>query len=207
VALAAAGCSGKHATAQEQQLERADLVAAAHTLRGAEASVGSEVEAAKAAWPLVSDGVPAHPSASWRAAVALADRRAGAMRLPALFAERGAASLTGPASGLAGTFRSFGVLSARGWRLIDAAGGEVQHGDALVARFARENVALYVECVYDAHFGLAQLGKRVLKAYKTLGGSKAFGSSLTQAEVDGLAAFYSEASDRLHPRARVRLGS
>lgn len=169
--------------------------------------MGSEVAAAKAAWPLVLDGLPAHPSAAWRAAIGLADRRASAMRLPALFEERQAASLTGPASGLASTFRSFGVLSTRGWRLIDAAGGEVQHGDALAARFARENVALYVECVYDAHFALAQLGKRLLSAYKTLGGTHAFGSSLTQAEVDGLADFYSQASDRLQPRARVRLGS
>ncbi len=166
-----------------------------------------EVAAAKAAWPFVLDGVPADPSASWQAPIQLADQRAGAAHVPALFEEGQAASLTGPASGLAGTFRSFGTLSARGWLLIGAASQQAEHGGVLAARFARENAPLYIESVYDANFALAQLGKHVQAAYKTLGGASTFGASLTQAEVDDLAAFYSEANDRLQPRARVRLGS
>ena len=166
-----------------------------------------EVAAAKAAWPFVLDGVPADPSASWHAPIQLADQRARAVHVPALFEEGQAASLTGPASGLAGTFRSFGTLSARGWLLIGAASQQAEHGGVLAARFARENAPLYIESVYDANFALAQLGKHVQAAYKTLGGASTFGASLTQAEVDHLAAFYSEANDRLQPRARVRLGS
>ena len=75
------------------------------------------------------------------------------------------------------------------------------------ARFARANVALYIESVYDAHFSLAQIGKHLLAAYKTLGGGGAFGASLTPAEVDALARAYSEGQDRLYPHVGVRFGS
>ena len=75
------------------------------------------------------------------------------------------------------------------------------------ARFARENVALYIESVYDGHFALAQIGKQLLDGYRTLGGQAPFGGTLTQAEVDALASAYSEAADRLHPHVGVRLGS
>jgi hypothetical protein len=204
------GCgSGKRATPQEQQLERADLIAASRALQGAEPSVRSEVAATKAAWPLIVDGLPAGTgvSSTARAAIRLASQRASALALPALFSEHEAASLTGPSSGMAGTFRSFSVLAARGWLLIDAAAEQVEHGHPIAARFARENVALYIESVYDAHFGLAQIGEHMLAAYKTLGAANTFGASLTQAEVDDLADFYSEADDRLHPHSRVRLGS
>ena len=169
----------------------------------------AEVAATRAAWPLVVDGLPADASlsASSRAAIGLASQRASALTLPSLFGEHEAASLTGPSSGIAGTFRSFSVLAARGWLLIDAAAGQVERGDSAAARFARENVALYIESVYDAHFGLAQIGKHLLAGYKTLGAASKFGASLTQTQVDGLADFYSEANDRLHPHSRVRLGS
>jgi hypothetical protein len=207
--IAASGCGGRKATPQEQRLERADLIDVSRALEGAEPSVRGEVAATKGAWPLVVDGLPADANAGARsrAAIQLASQRAAALRLPAVFEEHEAASLTGPGSGVAGTFRGFNVLSARGWRLIDAAAEQVEHGDPTAARFARENVALYIECVYDAHFGLAQIGRHMLAAYNTLGGAKAFGASLTQAEIDGLADFYSEANDRLRPRSRVRLGS
>lgn len=74
-------------------------------------------------------------------------------------------------------------------------------------KFARENVGLYIESVYDGHFDLAQIGKRLEKGYHNLGGEAVFGSSLTSAEVTVLADAYSEAATRLHPHVGVRLGS
>jgi hypothetical protein len=61
--------------------------------------------------------------------------------------------------------------------------------------------------VYDAHFGLAQIGKKLLDGWEKLGGSGAFGASLPRGEVERLAGLYSEASDRLHPHDGVKLGS
>ena len=75
------------------------------------------------------------------------------------------------------------------------------------ARFARENAALYIESVYDGHFSLAQIGKKLLDGYRKLGGPAAFGTALTQQEVDALAHAYSEDADRLHPHVTARLGS
>ncbi len=207
-ALAAGGCgSSPHATAAEARLERADLIAVVHTLDAQEASVRSEVAAAKAAWPLLIDGLPADTRELPRSAVRSANERAAALRLPALFQERRAASLAGPATSLAGTFRSYFLLTVRGWRLVDAALEAVEHGSAADARFARANVALYIESIYDAHFALAQIGKQMPIDYNRLGGAAAFGASLTPAEIEALATSYSEADDRLQPRARVRLGS
>jgi len=68
-------------------------------------------------------------------------------------------------------------------------------------------VALYIDGVYDGHFTLAQLGKQVAAGYETLGGAPAFGTALTETEVDRLAQSFSEANDRLHPHVGVRLGS
>ena len=74
------------------------------------------------------------------------------------------------------------------------------------ARFARENVALYIESVYDGHFDLAQIDKHLTDGYRQLGGAGGVREALTQAEVDALGDAYSEASVRLHPHVGVRLG-
>jgi hypothetical protein len=207
-AIAAGGCGGGYrATPQALRLQRADLVAVARALSSVEPAVRSEVTATKAAWPFIANGLPADTGTISRPAIRAATERAGALRLPGLFAEREAASLTGPGSSLAGTFRTFSILATRGWRLVGAAIEEIEHGSPVAASFARANVALYIESVYDAHFSLAQIGKRLLAAYRTLGGAAVFGASLTQAEVDDLAGIYSEAADRLHPHTGVRLGS
>ncbi len=207
-AIALAGCgAGRSATPQELRLQRADLVAVCRTLSGVEHAVAGEVAATRAAWPFVVNGLPADTGTIGRAAIRTAGERAAALRVPGLFQEREAASLTGPGSSLAGTFRTFSLLAARAWLLIGGAIGEIEHGSPAAARFARANVALYIESVYDAHFSLAQIGKQLLAGYKKLGGTAAFGASLTQAEVDGLAHTYSEATDRLHPHTGVRLGS
>ena len=207
-ALAIAGCgSGPHATVPESRLERGDLAVIANAL-GAEApAVQREVEATKAAWPLMIDGLPAEIRKLARTPVRIATERASALRLPSVFGEHQAASLTGPATSLAGTFREYYLLTGRGWRLISAAIEQSEHGPATAASFARANAALYIESVYDAHFALAQIGKQLPIDYERLGGAAAFGSSLTPSEVDALARSYSEANDRLQPRARVRLGS
>jgi hypothetical protein len=206
-ALALAGCGAKKgATPQALQLERGDLVAVAQALSGQEASVDSEVAATKAAWPLIANGLPADGTIS-HPAIGTAIERAATLRLPELFGERQAPALTGPSSPVAGTFRTFSLLATRGWRLIGAAIEQIEHGSRAGARFARANVALYIESVYDAHFSLAQIGKQLVKGYKELGGEAAFGASLTQAEIDGLAATYSEPTDRLYPHVGVRLGS
>jgi hypothetical protein len=208
VALALGGCGGGATVApQALRLERTDMIDVARALDSQQRSVRREVSATKAAWPLIANGLPRDVGADERAAIAAATRAATALRLPGLFDEQDAAALTGPGSGIAGVFRSFNLLAARGWRLIGAAIEQDEHGTPAAVRFARANVALYIESVYDAHFGLAQIGKQLHAGYEKLGGTGAFGSALTQAEIDALADGYSEANDRLHPHTGVRLGS
>jgi len=169
--------------------------------------VASEVAATKQAWPLVANGVAAQAASSSQAPIAAATASAARVQVPALLQNAQAVSLTGPASQLAGLFRTFTGLSARGWQLIGSSTQQIEHGSPAAARFARENMALYIESVYDAHFSLAQIGKKLRHGYEELGGPGAFGGSLTQAEVDALADAYSEHADRLHPHVGVRLGS
>jgi hypothetical protein len=174
-----------------------------------ERPIAIEVAAAKRAWPLVANGLPtgAGPLASTRVPVSAAATSATRIPTPPVLGETQADSLTGPGAGLAGLFRDYVGLTTRGWTLIGAAIEEIEHGSPAGARFARENVGLYVESVYDGHFDLAQIDKHLTDGYRQLGGPAAFGSTLTQAEVDALADAYSEASVRLHPHVGVRLGS
>jgi hypothetical protein len=205
-----AGCGGtsKASTPAALKLQREDLAAASRALKSAEHPVALEVAATKSAWPSIANGLPADVSGvsrapQIRAAVALA----AALRLPTLFGEAQVRTLTGPASQLAGLFRSYALLSARGWKLLDASLAQIESGSPAAARFARENASLYIESIYDAHFTLAQIGKKLTAAYAKLGGAGDFGAALTQAEVDALAQAYSEAEDRLHPHVSTRLGS
>jgi hypothetical protein len=208
IAVAIAGCSSStKATPQALALERTDLIAVCRALDAARPAAVSDVAATRAAWPLIAGGIPTDASTISRPAIELAVRRAGALRVPGLFEERQAAVLTGAGSSLAGIFRTYVLLATRSWRLIGAAIEQVEHGSPAAARFARANVALYIESVYDAHFSLAQIGKKLLVVYKNQGGPAAFGTSLTQAEVNRLAETYSEARDRLYPHAGVKLGS
>jgi hypothetical protein len=189
------------------RLERADLVAVGRALVRVEGPIGREVAATKLAWPLVVNGLSATVTSSARATIAAAAASAARIRLPALFHEAQAASLTGPSAELAGLVRTYVALVTPGWKLIAAAIDEIEHGSPAAARFARANVGLYIEGVYDGHFTLAQLGKHLLDSYHKLGGPAAFATSLNQQEVDLLVSAYSEASDRLHPHDGVRLGS
>jgi hypothetical protein len=202
------GCA-KHKVAApgEAQLENEDLLALVAAFNRAQPQVQAELAATKAAWPEIFAGLAAHPGAATRAKIALAARRASEVELAPLLAERGAASLTGPASPLAATFRSYRQLDARSWQLIASSLEAIEHGSPAAARFARENLPLYVEGVYDAHYTLAQAGKHLLAAYKTLGGSKTFGSPLSEAQLQRLAAVYSKQYALLSPKERVKLGS
>ncbi len=207
---AIAGCAGtaRQLTPAAQKLQREDLAAACRALEQAEGPVQREVAATKAAWPLIANGLGANArSLSSAPALAQATRAAARLRLPALFGEAQARTLTGPAAQLSGLFRSYSLLSARGWRLLDAQLAQIRSGSPASARFAAENAPLYIESIYDGHFTLAQIGKKLLGAYDKLGGPAAFGASLTQARVGALARTYSEARDRLHPHVAVRIGS
>ena len=206
-AVALGGCgSSVKSTPAATRLEREDFAMVGRALASVRASVDGEVAATKQAWPLISSGLPQAPDQATLRAIAHARELAARMRLPALFGEAPAATLTGPASHLAGLFRSFNGLATRGWQQIDAAATQSEPGSP-AARFALANVALYIESVYDGHFGLAQIGKQVRAGYEQLGGASAFGRSLTESEVEQLEGGYSEANDRLHPHVRARLGS
>jgi hypothetical protein len=208
IVLAGCGSASKQSTPAALKLRREDFAAATRALKSAEGPTLREVAATKAAWPLIANGLPANASSLLRAsAFGQATAAAAQLRTPQLFSEAQARSLTGPASQLAGLFRSYALLSERGWKLLGAQLTQIQAGTPASARFARANAPLYIESIYDGHFTLAQIGKKLLAAYDRLGAGAAFGGSLTQAEVDALARTYSEDSDRLHPHVGVRLGS
>jgi hypothetical protein len=205
--LSGCGSSREASTSGALKLRREDLIAVCRALRLAERQVAAEVASAKLAWRPIADGLPAAIAPPARAAIAAAERSATRLRTPAPLQEAQAVSLTGPAANVAGLFRSYVVLSARGWRMIAAAVSEIERGSGAGARFARENVALYIESVYDGHFTLAQVGRKLRDGYRELGGPGAFGAALAPAEVSALERAYSEASDRLRPHGGVRLGS
>jgi hypothetical protein len=207
-ALATAGCGGgKHASSAGIRLQREDLLAVSRALLRTQGSVEREVAATKAAWPLVANGLPSNLPLSERTSIATAASQASKLLVPAPLPEAQATTLTGPGSQLAALFQSYAGLARNGWRMIGAAADASEHGTPAAARFARANAALYIESVYDGHFSLAQIGKKLTAGYGKLGGSAAFGSSLTDDEVQSLARSYSEAADRLHPHVGVRLGS
>jgi hypothetical protein len=208
VVFVLAGCGGttsKQSAPAALKLQREDLVAASKALARSETSVATEVAATRTVWPRIAGGATAPVGAFARSPQAAAGTIA--IPVPALFGEVQARSLTGPASQLAGLFNSSALLSARGWKLLIASAKEIESGGPVAAHFAKENAPLYVESIYDGHFALAQIGKKLVAGYEKLGGASGFGSSLTQAQVDALAHAYSESSVRLYPHVRVRLGS
>jgi hypothetical protein len=182
-------------------------MAMSHSLRQAEGSLQREMNAARIAWPLVANGLPASIAQATRSRVAAAGGTARAIVLPPLMSETQARELTGPAAGIAGLYRTFSKLAERGWTLIGAAIANIDTGTPAAERFARANVALYIDAIYDGHFDAALIGKSLRVGYHKLGGEKAFGATLTQAEVDALARAYSPATEQLHPHAGVKLGS
>jgi hypothetical protein len=165
------------------------------------------VASTKAAWPFIVNGLPQGREGLYRPQIRQAVETAERLALPTLFGERPAAGLTGPASGLAGLYRAFTGLSSRGWAMIGAAIYQIEHASPSAARFARANVALYIDGIYDGQFGLGQIGTHLLQAYNKLGGQTVFGVALRQPEVAALAGAYTEGRDRLEPHVGVKLGS
>jgi hypothetical protein len=111
-----------------------------------------------------------------------------------------AQALTGPASGIAGLYESYDRLAERGWRLTETTIAAITTGTPQVANFERSNSPLYIHSIYDSHYSLSLVGQHLLEGYARLGGPSAFGSSLTQAEVNSLASVYSIPAVRLQPR-------
>jgi hypothetical protein len=206
--LAAGGCGGTTNGSSDPavELQRQDLAAVTRALTGTQSSVDRAVAAGKRAWPLVVNGLSADASAARGSPIAAAGESAAQVKVPPLLGEEQAASLTGPAAELAGLFRAYVGLTGRGWKMIAASIDQIERGPPASARFARDNVALYIESVYDGNFTLAQIGKHLREGYRRLGGAAAF-ANLSQQQVNALASAYSEAADRLHPHVGVRLGS
>jgi hypothetical protein len=203
-----AGC-GKtsHTSPAQLALEREDLVFVSRALQSLEGQSEAEVAATKAAWPLIANGLPPRRTGLYPPAVRAAIERAERLELPTIFQERDAAAMSGPANEIVGLYREFTGLAGRGWAMIGAAIYQIEHGTPQAARFARANLPLYIDSVYDAHFGLAQIGKKLLPAYTKLGGQAVFGEALTQDEVNAIAKIYSEARNQLEPHVGVKLGS
>jgi hypothetical protein len=208
VALLAGGCgSGHKPTPVGLQLQREDLELASGKLSSIEQTLEREGQAAKAAWPLILAGLPSAGDTAAHTQIHQTALVAGALPNPPLFQEERARRLTGPAAQLAGTYGTFYRLATRGWGLVDYSFAQLSQGSASAASFARANVGLYIESVYDAQFVLAQIGKQLSSGYKRLGGPREFGAALTQAEVDRLAGGYSEPAFELQPHVVARLGS
>jgi hypothetical protein len=227
VAGALVGCGGEATAPAQLRLEREDLIAISRALTRVQPSVQRELVAAHQTWPLIAGGLPTGPLQEVRTAVKTAANSATGIALLSLLGEAQAASLTGPTALLAGLFRTYRGLVTRGWLLTGSAIDQIKAARASTAgalagesvggttpavaiagaHFARANVALYIESIYDGHFDLAQIGKKLSDAYTKLGGPAAFGSALTPAQVSFLAHAYSEETARLHPHVKVRLGS
>ena len=205
--LAGCGSTNRARSPVEAGLEREDLVAVSRDLRQAESSLQREMAATRIAWPLVANGLPTSIPPATQSKVAAAGAAATTILVPAPVSEAQARELTGPAAGIASLFGPFRKLVERGWTLIGAAIDEIDSGSPAAARFARENVALYIDSVYDGHFDAGLIGKSLLTGYRKLGGEKAFGATLPQAEVDALARAYSLVTERLQPHPGAKLGS
>jgi hypothetical protein len=205
--LAGCGATKSASTPALVKLQREDLVAVSRGLRQVEDSAAREMAAARIAWPLVANGLPASIPPATRTSLSAAGAAARAIVVPPLESKPQARSLTGPAAGIAGLLQSFSGLTERGWTLAGAAAEEIADGSPAAARFARENVALYIDAVYDGHFDGGLIGKSLLHGYTTLGGAPAFGGALTEAEVQALARAYSPAAEQLHPHPGVKLGA
>jgi hypothetical protein len=189
------------------ELQRQDLAAVSRALTSTQSSVGQAVAASRRAWPLVVNGLSGDMSGTPRLLIGAAGANAALVKVPPLLEEAQAASLTGPGADLAGLFRDYIGLTSRGWKMIAASIDQIAHGPPASARFARDNVGLYIESVYDGNFTLAQIGKHLREGYRKLGGPATFAGNLPEQQVNALASAYSEAADRLHPHVDVRLGS
>jgi hypothetical protein len=204
LAGALTSCGGTSRTAStstisELALRRADFVLVSRLLEGARASVKLEVNASRHPWSQIAHGLPSTISASLRRQVSVASFRASHIQAPAYMifapgptAGRAQGRFTGPAAGVAGLFQAYASLSQRGWKILQTTVDGIANGQPRDARFLRGNADLYLTCIYDGHFDLALIGRSLLDSYNKLGGSKLFGSSLTEARIASLERFYAK---------------
>jgi hypothetical protein len=205
-ALAGCGSGRSSVSRREYALERAQFEQVADELREVQGAVHREVATSRAAWPLIYNGLPKRMSARLQSKVKTASEVAGALPAPRFMTQQ--ATLTGPASGIAGLYEDYDRLAERGWRLTETTVSGIVSGPVSVARFVRTNSPLYIDSIYDGHFDLSLIGKKLLEGYekirdlseeKKFAGIGGFGASLTQREVQALAVAYSIPVVRLEP--------
>jgi hypothetical protein len=141
--------------------------------------------------------MPAHVGSKLAAECSAASAFAAAVPTPQFVEIRH--ELLGPATRIATLFHEFELLVQRGWAHVDQTTASLREGATGAARFERANAGLYIDSVYDGNFDVSLIGERVLHSYERLGAAKAFGASLTPAEVRSIAAVYSPSADRLTP--------
>ncbi len=175
-------------------------------LRGLQSPVAREVRASRAVWPSIYNGLPAKVGSSLRTGVSAASELAGSLPAPRFMADT--ATITGPASGIASLYEDYDRLAERGWRLTETTVAAIAAGKPAVVRFVRANSPLYIDSIYDAHFYLSTIGKRVLAGYERLAkrgehedgtGARAFAARLTPAQVASLTRSYSKPGALLEP--------
>ena len=205
-----AGCGGSSSaiTPAAERLQREDLVATAHGLRRAEASTAREMAAARVAWPLVANGLPASITPATRASLSAAEPHRACDRRPTA-AEQAASPLTDRAGGWHRRPVPDLQRPHRAWLDAHRCGREGDRRRLAGGRDAsRGKTSRSTSTASTTGTSMAALiGKSLLAGYEKLGGARAFGVSLTQAEVDALAGAYSPATERLHPHPGVKLGS
>ncbi len=206
--MALAGCSesgasGAQASSAPRQLklERTDLATVARGLLRAEPSIQREILAARAAWPAIAGGLPALVPLATNELLSAALRRSERLATPGFISYAG--ELTGESAAIAGLLLSYEQLSQQGWTMTLAAARHLTGLSALPVAtlgFLRANAALYIGCVYDAHYNLSVIGGRMREAYAQLGGAPGFGDALPASLMARIVAFYSPGAARLAPK-------
>jgi hypothetical protein len=206
--LALAGCGESGAdgastptVTRQVRLERTDLATVARGLLRVEPSVQRELVAARAAWPEIVGGLPAQVPVAARGLLLVGLRRTEQIATPSFISYAG--ELTGEAAPIAGLLLSYEQLARRGWGMTLAAAQHLSGHSRLPAatlEFLRTNAALYIGCVYDAHYNLSVIGERMREAYAQLGGAKGFGGVLPASLIARIGSFYSPAVARLAPK-------
>jgi hypothetical protein len=186
-----------------RHLQRTDLAIVGRGLLSVRSTIRPELAASRSAWPAVAHGLPTHVSLATRLAIARAVTRVRQIATPRFISYAG--QLSGTAAAIAGLELSYEELALRGWMLTRVAadyGARALTGDGSpqAADFLRVNAALYIGCVYDAHYNLSLIGEDLKEAYAQLGGARAFGTTLRPAQVEAIARFYAPAVARLAPR-------
>jgi hypothetical protein len=203
---AACGTHESRTSRREYALERADFEQVAEQLREVQGAVHREVATSRAVWPMIYNGLPRRMSTRLQSGVKATSAVAGALPAPQFMSKQ--SNLTGPASGIAGLYEDYDRLAERGWRLTETGVAGIVSGPLSVKRFVRANSALYIDAIYDGHFDLSLIGKKLLDGYEKLeklskqkkfAGIGGFGARLTQRQVEALAAAYSIPAVRLEP--------